>query len=142
MIVKFFRFYKNSSLLSYKKPSSVNKKISSSRFYINLTTLLCFFLTSCISSNRETYNFRLESYKNEIKNYNCDQLKEEDNFINQYLTSLDNQIKHSLIDGIMESFLSIGIFSFSGSYSLKQNKIFSEEKKKLIIANQKNQSCL
>ena len=137
MMVKFFRFYKNSSPLSNYKQNLVNKKISSSSFCINLIILLCFFLTSCIFSNKETYNLRLENYKNEIKNYNCDQLKEEVNFVNQYLTSLDNQIKYSLIDGVMESVFSLGIFSFSGSYSLKQNKIFYEEKKKLIIINQK-----
>jgi len=141
MIVKFFRFYKNSLPLSDCKPKLVNNKISSSSFCINLIILLCFFLTSC-SFNKENYNFRLESYKNEIKNYKCDQLKEEANFVNQYLTSLDNQLKYSLIDGIMEFVLSLGIFSFSGPYSLKQNKIFYEEKKRLIVINQKNQFCL
>lgn len=100
-----------------------------------------FFICACALNNKYTNPFEVKNYEEKVKNYNCAKLFSEEEYINQNLAALENQIKNSAFDSFMESFITIGFQTNHGKKTLQKSKEIFDQKLKIIIANQKNKSC-
>lgn len=104
-----------------------------------LTYFLCLLLFSCQSVN---YDDNLQIYKKDIEEYNCNTLKEELIFLNKNIDNLNQYSKKtSLISHIMESFMSLGIFSGESYRKVNKSKRIFVEKKKITLKEQKLKNC-